>query len=229
MRKQHRVVVDDREKPSGIPDMLSALGLRVDYRRLNVGDYIITPDTAVERKTLPDLVSSIYDSRIFRQAEELSSSYSRAIILVEGNMKKIRELTNNPRVVYGAIASLIMNFRMSVINTSTPNETAVVISSFLNHSLVERKGAPMSFPKPRKSSESPLQERYIVSALPGIGEKLAQKLLMNFGSPRSVFTATEGELARVVGRSRATKIKNVLELESTEYDRKLQAKLTNDQ
>ncbi|MEE9283964.1 MAG: ERCC4 domain-containing protein [Nitrososphaerales archaeon] len=229
MKKQHRVVVDDRERQSGIPDMLTALGLKIDYRRLSVGDYVIPPNTAIERKSLSDLVSSIYDRRIFRQAEELSSNYARAIVLVEGNTSRIRELTDNPRVVYGAIASLVSNFHLSIISTSTPNETALVISSFLNYSLGEKTGALISTPKPRKSPGFPLQQRYLVSALPGIGEKLAEKLLMNFGSPKHVFTATVGDLARIVGRSRAIKIKNVLELESTEYDRKLQAKLTNDE
>lgn len=228
MKREHRVVVDDRERPSGIPDMLSALGLRVDYRRLSVGDYLIPPNTAIERKTIPDLVSSIYDRRIFRQAEELSSSYTRAIILIEGNVRRIRELTDNPRIVYGAIASLVASFHLSVISTSTSNETAVVISSLLKHLLGERP--PLSMPKPKKSPEHRMQQRYLISALPGIGDKLAQKLLANFGSPRSVFTATVGDLARVVGMSKADRIKTVLESQSSELaNKKMQSKLTEDE
>ena len=36
-----RVVVDEREKLSGVPDELSALGALVDYRVLEVGDYVV--------------------------------------------------------------------------------------------------------------------------------------------------------------------------------------------
>ncbi|RMF30602.1 MAG: heavy metal resistance protein CzcA, partial [Candidatus Nitrosothermus koennekii] len=62
-----RIIVDDREKNSKVPDELEELGVRVEYKHLEVGDYIPLPEVVVERKSMRDLVKSIYDNRLFIQ------------------------------------------------------------------------------------------------------------------------------------------------------------------
>lgn len=56
-----RVVADEREKASGVPEELSKLNVRVYFSRLPVADYVLSPELAVERKSVRDLVSSVYD------------------------------------------------------------------------------------------------------------------------------------------------------------------------
>ena len=63
-----RVVVDERERSCGVPEQLSKLNVRVYFSRLPIADYVISPEIAVERKALPDFVSSVYDGRLFVQA-----------------------------------------------------------------------------------------------------------------------------------------------------------------
>ena len=62
-----RIVIDEREKKSGIPDLLKGIGISLEIKMLPVGDYIVAPETVVERKTISDLVSSIFDGRLFDQ------------------------------------------------------------------------------------------------------------------------------------------------------------------
>ncbi len=50
-----RVVVDERERGSGVPEELSKLNVRVYYSRLPIADYVISPEIAAERKSLPGL------------------------------------------------------------------------------------------------------------------------------------------------------------------------------
>ncbi|TLY11449.1 MAG: heavy metal resistance protein CzcA, partial [Thaumarchaeota archaeon] len=47
-----RIVVDGREKSSGIPDLLRKAGAVIDFAQLKVGDYVVSPEIAVERKTV---------------------------------------------------------------------------------------------------------------------------------------------------------------------------------
>ncbi|MGI0039859.1 MAG: ERCC4 domain-containing protein, partial [Nitrososphaera sp.] len=72
-----RIVVDEREKNSGIPELLKNAGAVIDFAQLKVGDYIVSPETAVERKTVRDLVSSIYDGRLFLQCSDLVKHYQK--------------------------------------------------------------------------------------------------------------------------------------------------------
>jgi ERCC4-type nuclease len=46
----------------------------------------------------------------------------------------------------------------------------------------------------------------MLSTLPGVGEKLAQKLSERFGSIYRVVTASEEELASVLGEKRAKRV-----------------------
>ena len=52
--KNLRIVVDEREKKSGIPDLLKGTGINLEIKTLPVGDYIVAPETIVERKTVSD-------------------------------------------------------------------------------------------------------------------------------------------------------------------------------
>ena len=63
-----RIIVDERERKSGIPDLLKSVGLNLEMKTLPIGDYIVAPETVVERKTISDLVSSIFDGRLFDQS-----------------------------------------------------------------------------------------------------------------------------------------------------------------
>jgi len=62
--KSPQVVVDMREFRSTLPSLLHALKLIVVPATLTVGDYILTPDICVERKSVPDLVSSFNSGRL---------------------------------------------------------------------------------------------------------------------------------------------------------------------
>ena len=53
-----------REFRSTLPSLLHASGLLVIPATLTVGDYVLTPDICVERKSIPDLVSSFSSGRL---------------------------------------------------------------------------------------------------------------------------------------------------------------------
>ncbi|KAH8834013.1 hypothetical protein DL96DRAFT_1521655 [Flagelloscypha sp. PMI_526] len=78
-----QVVVDMREFRSTLPSLLHAGHLLVIPATLTVGDYIITPEMCVERKSLSDLVSSFNSGRLYTQCELMSAHYKYPILLVE--------------------------------------------------------------------------------------------------------------------------------------------------
>ncbi|OSD00090.1 hypothetical protein PYCCODRAFT_1371782 [Trametes coccinea BRFM310] len=78
-----RVIVDMREFRSSLPSLLHASGLLVLPVTLTVGDYILTPDICVERKSIPDLVSSFNSGRLYTQCELMSAHYKQPILLIE--------------------------------------------------------------------------------------------------------------------------------------------------
>lgn len=59
-----QVIVDMREFRSALPSLLHAAKIRVIPATLTIGDYILTPDICVERKSIPDLIQSFNSGRL---------------------------------------------------------------------------------------------------------------------------------------------------------------------
>ena len=77
------VLVDLREFRSSLPSMLHRKGLIVRPTHLEIGDYILSPDIAIERKSLQDLFQSFASGRLFTQAEGMSKKFARPMLLIE--------------------------------------------------------------------------------------------------------------------------------------------------
>jgi DNA excision repair protein ERCC-4 len=207
-----RVVVDEREKQSGVPDKLSQLNIRVYYTRLPVADYVVNPEIAVERKSLRDFVSSIYDGRLFTQASEISAVYRKPYIIIEGDVREVVNLTQNISSYFGAIASVTLAYDLRLMHTASPEETAVAIAALVRNS--HARPAPISpLGAVAKGKVLSQQQLYFISSIPGVGAKLARRLLARSGTPRRVVGLTEGQLAMVpgVGWKRAEKITRMLD------------------
>ena len=213
-----RVVADERERASGVPEELSKLNVRVYFSRLPVADYVLNPELAVERKSVRDLVSSVYDSRLFYQAAKLSAAYAKPFLLVEGDSKEVESVAKNLKSFYGAIANVTLAYGLRVLYTANPKETAMAIAELLSHARAKPL-ARMPSEIPPKAKSVPQQQLYLVSAMPGIGRKLAEKLLSKYGTPRRVMSLTAGELAMTqgIGWKKAEKIKEMLDATFTRH------------
>jgi DNA excision repair protein ERCC-4 len=211
--KHLRIVVDEREKKSGIPNLLKRVGINLEIKLLPIGDYIVAPETIIERKTVADFVSSIFDGRLFDQCNRLKAHFQFPIILVEGNMDEIEKIIENPFVFYGAISSVAIDFKIPIISTPSPSHTAKLLVSMCSRKDVSN--GPF-IKKIRKSDNLQTQQLLLLSSLPGVGEKTAIRLLEKFGTPLKVFSASITELSKIsgLGEARAKKIKKMLHAKS---------------
>jgi ERCC4-type nuclease len=78
-----QVVVDDRERPSGVVaelEKLDALVLKIE----RVGDYCIDGAVLIERKTAADFAQSLIDGRLFGQAKRMATSSLRPAYIIVG-------------------------------------------------------------------------------------------------------------------------------------------------
>ena len=208
-----RIIVDERERKSGIPDLLKSVGLNVEMKTLPIGDYIVAPETIIERKSIRDLMASVFDGRLFDQCTRLKEHFENPIVLMEGNVDEVEEITENPLIFYGAISTVSLDFKIPIIPTPSASHTAKLLVSMCSRKNTH-KGPYLK--KIKKSSNLEKQQLSSLCSLPGIGEKFAVRMLEKFGTPLKVFTATTAELAKVegLGEARAKKIKKVLDTKS---------------
>ena len=211
--KELRIVVDEREKKSGIPDLLKAIGINLEIKTLPIGDYIVAPETIIERKSISDLISSIFDGRLFDQCNRLKEHFQFPIILVEGDVTKIEQLADNPLVFYGAMSSIVLDFKIPIIPTANVSHTAKLLVSMCSRKDVA-KGPFIK--KIKKSNDLQKQQLAMLCSLPNVGEKIAIRMLEKFGTPLEVLSASTADLSKIngLGNTRAKKIKKMLQMES---------------
>jgi DNA excision repair protein ERCC-4 len=221
-----RIVVDDRERNSIIPDLLRLAGAIIDFAQLKVVDYIVSPETAIERKTIRDLINSIYDGRLFVQCSELAQHYSKPIVIIEGNIldlldvppseiddDQLRILVERVPLTYNALAAVALDFRIPTIHTPSAEYTSQLLVTIVNKSLQEGRSNGPLLKRIKKGNMIYTQQLSILSSLPGIGDKLAVRMLQKFRTPQSALNASVAELARIpgFGTARAEKMRKILD------------------
>ncbi|XP_075974151.1 DNA repair endonuclease XPF mei-9 isoform X2 [Anticarsia gemmatalis] len=82
------VIVDMREFRSDLPALLHKKGINIEPVTIAIGDYILTPDICVERKSISDLIGSLNSGRLYTQCTQMCRNYSRPILLIEFDQNK---------------------------------------------------------------------------------------------------------------------------------------------
>jgi len=210
------IVTDHREMKSPVVKELARLRVGIKTAQLAVADYVISEDVAVERKTTEDFLQSLVDQRLFQQLKDMVREYRGALLIIEGEkLYGLRAI--NPNAIRGALASIAVDFRIPILWAKTPTETARLLLAIAQREQIE-KDREISI----KGEKAPLtiseQQEYLLSRLPGINRKLATRLLVHFGSPEQVFSASIEELQEVhgIGKKIAERIHQILTSKYTE-------------
>ncbi|MEM0074483.1 MAG: ERCC4 domain-containing protein [Candidatus Micrarchaeaceae archaeon] len=203
-----KVLVDNRERNLDLLEKLSDLGLEMSFTQLPIGDYIVSDRICIERKTMHDFASSIINSRLFDQLERLSASFARPILIIEGDGS---EFLLSRKVLLGAIVSAYVDYGIMVIRSSGSDETAETIARIAEQEQENKEREPRVVGLKRAYTISEWQI-LLLSAIPGIGSKLARSLIKNFKTIRAIANASTEELMHVkkIGKKKAALVHHVL-------------------
>jgi Fanconi anemia group M protein len=207
------VVVDQRELDSTIArDLSTRDGVRTRLETLAVGDYVCSDRVVVERKTVSDFLDTLTggDRSLFGQARDMSRHYARPVVLIEGD-GLYEERNIHPGAIRGAIASLAVDFGVSVLHTRDETDTTELLATLASREQTERDRA-VSVHGEKAAKTLDEQQEYVVGAIADVGPVTAQSLLAHFGSVEAVMTATEADLqdVRGVGAKTAQRIREVV-------------------
>ncbi|MBU2100475.1 DEAD/DEAH box helicase [Candidatus Micrarchaeota archaeon] len=191
------IFVDSREQASNAVRELSKLdNVSVKVKQLELGDYVLSDEVIIERKTVEDFLSSMLDGRLFSQLIDLSANCKKPLMIIEGNQKELFTLRNiHENAIKGALSSILLDYQVPILFTDSVEETV----SFL-YLIAKReqlgKGKEIRLRVGRKGlTENELQQ-FVVESLPSVGPTLAKNLLRKFGSVKKVFNADEKKLMK---------------------------------
>ncbi|MDO5849577.1 MAG: DEAD/DEAH box helicase [Methanobacteriaceae archaeon] len=216
--KSDKIVVyaDSREGNSKVLRALDTIGVDIKIKAMTVADYQITEEVAIERKTAKDFVDSIVDKRLFKQARMMMEEFKKPIMILEGD--DFYSGFINPDAIRGSIASIALDFGISIIPTRNQEDTAAMIKRI---AIREQKGEKRSISirtekKPQNLWE---QQLFIIESLPNIGPVNAKNLLSHFGSVEAIMNADEKQLQEVdgIGKKTSENIRKVIESKYLEF------------
>jgi len=203
-RVNPKIVVDSREasKQPRIVEGLRNLGVEVKTELLEAGDFYIPAgekSVLVERKTPGDFVGSVRTRRLWDEIEAMKRAEARPLLLIEGSLSIIEQLTDwAPTSVAGIINSIMFDWQIPIIILPSRKWTTIYLAT-LSKELITPKTRiyPLrTKPKVEKLEDYP---QIVLEGLPDISAGRAKKLLETFGSVRSVVNAGIDELKEVPG------------------------------
>jgi ERCC4-type nuclease len=206
-----RIIADTREFNSNVAKRLAQSNVKIEALQLGAGDYILSERVAVERKRTEDLLESLIDGRLFVQLKKLKALYLNPILIIEGK-NLFSDKNINPSALSGALASIVTDFRIPIINTKNERETVKLLIAIARREQADKK-SHYGLRTDKSSFSEQEQKQFIIEGLPNISAVLAQRLLSHFGTIKKIFEASEEELCEVkgVGKKTAEEIRKVID------------------
>ena len=131
----------------------------------------------------------------------------------------------NPNAIRGSIASIAIDFGISIIPTRNAQDTAAMIKRI---AVREQNGekTPIQIRTDKKPVSLWEQQLFIIESLPNIGPVNAKNLLQHFGSVEKVINASESELQEVegIGKKTAKNIRKVVESKYLYFEKEIKEK-----
>ena len=212
IEREVTIFADNRER-GHVTEKLFELGVNLKIGTLKVGDFILSEDVGVERKEVSDFLASLTDGRLFSQAKKLSENFNKPLMILEGDIEQLFSLRQiNKNAIYGALASLTLDWKIPFLISSGSAETAEILNAIARREQLEQKKAVSIRGESKPKSFQEMQE-FFIEGLPAVGPNLAKRLLEHFKTPKAIANASEEDLTKVegLGDKKAKIIKRLLD------------------
>uniref|UniRef100_W8BG68 DNA repair endonuclease XPF n=1 Tax=Ceratitis capitata TaxID=7213 RepID=W8BG68_CERCA len=209
-----KVIVDMREFRSDLPCLIHKRGMEVLPVTITIGDYILTPDICVERKSISDLIGSLNSGRLYNQCIQMQRYYAKPILLIEFDQNKpfhlqgkymLSQNTNSTSAdIVQKLQLLTLHFpKLRLIWSPSPYATAQLFEDL-------KLGKPQPDPKQAaavgcdESGANTDELKYnpnifdFLLRLPGVNTRNVHKLMRHGGSLKELLKRTQAELGEML-------------------------------
>ncbi len=178
------IIVDSREANSASKIVIGLVerGVKIKTEKLEKGDYILSDQCAVERKTVQDFVYTLTRRYLFEQIFQLKEAYPKSLMILEGYLPIVYKFSNiQPAAVWGAMFNLAKN-GISLVNTASYKETIDFLYVAARQEQITEKRFPTvhAFKKCETLADAQI---YLVASLPNVGSEKAKAILEAYQTP----------------------------------------------
>ncbi|KAJ1097508.1 hypothetical protein NDU88_002626 [Pleurodeles waltl] len=215
---QHTIIVDMREFRSELPALIHRRGIDIEPVTLEVGDYILTPDICVERKSVSDLIGSLNNGRLYTQCISMSRYYKRPILLIEFDPSKSFSLTSRSFLhqeisvndITSKVTLLTLHFpKLRILWCPSPHATAELFEELKQNRPQPDAATAMAITAdsdiiPESEKYNPGPQDFLLK-MPGINAKNCRSLMNQVKSIAELATLSEEKLSTILGNANNAK------------------------
>jgi len=196
-----------------------------------VGDYILTPEVCVERKSLADLTESFKSGRLHHQVESMCRHYAQPVLLIELDPHRPFSLVH-PSELQGDIAPGALQSKLSLLLLHFPKLRLIwshgaqsTVTHFLG--LKSKRDEPELAASVAAGQETELAPadgssgfslvaQDMLRRMPGVNAHNVHKLMRCAGSLRGLARMAEPELREALGAQCARQLATFLDTAPTD-------------
>lgn len=222
-------IIQDTHEPLSIKYELEQLGLKIERKHLDIGDYAWN-GYRIERKTVGDFMGSIYSRRLFNQLYNLMQADHPILIVIGeippryqwirlGNRRFTKDLTYEEqmkkyKIIRKNMLLAYSSFNVQFIHALDERDFYQIIMELYYNTF--KKGTKLR-PLKRKS-QSPENARIdMLGCVPNIGKHTADRLSKEY-TIRELFSMSKKKLMKIDGIGKVTADK-MLEIVSNKTEK----------
>ena len=218
-----KIIVDMREFRSELPCLIHKRGIEVVPLTITIGDYILSPEICVERKSISDLIGSLNSGRLYNQCIQMARFYSKPILLIEFDQNRPFHLQGHFMLstdsnsmnadIVQKLQLLTIHFpKLRIVWSPSPYATAQLFEE-----LKQNKAEPDSTVAIQLGSEDPTMEFDAITdkfnanihdfllKLPGINSKNINAVMRKGKSLKDLLKLNVVELTELLGNTKDAK------------------------
>ncbi|XP_067859361.1 DNA repair endonuclease XPF [Heptranchias perlo] len=217
-KEQHRIIVDIREFRSELPSLIHRRGIDIEPVTLEVGDYILTPDICVERKSVSDLIGSLNNGRLYAQCITMSRYYKQPVLLIEFDPNKPFSL-NSRGSAYQDISINDITSKLTLLTLHFPKLRILWcpsphVAAELFEELKQNRSQPDAVTAMAVTANSEMiseSDRYnpgpqdFLLKMPGVNAKNCRALMSHVRSIAELVKISQEQLAEIIGNANNAK------------------------
>ncbi|KAM9124910.1 DNA repair endonuclease XPF [Pangshura tecta] len=211
---QQTIIVDMREFRSELPSLIHRRGIDIEPVTLEVGDYILTPDICIERKSISDLIGSLNNGRLYSQCISMSRYYKRPILLIEFDPSKSFSLTSRGSLhqeissndITSKLTLLTLHFpRLRILWCPSPHATAELFEELKQNRPQPDAAIAMAITAdseivPESDKYNPGPQDFLLK-IPGVNAKNCRVLMNHVNSISELVTLSQDKLLEILGNA----------------------------
>ena len=207
------VIIDVREFRSSLPFFLFQHNIQIVPTTLEVGDYVLSPEVCVERKSLGDLIQSFASGRLYTQVESMALYYRHPVLLIEFDQERSFELqsVNDLRddVSIANLSSklvlLLIHFpALRILWSSSPHQTAAMFAEIKKNIAEPSEEVAAAMGREEGTvldagGTIDLVAQELLLRLPGVNTRNYRGIMRKVESVAALTLLTQAELEEIMG------------------------------